>query len=365
MNFFIGDIYIGGSKPSEVIQKTEQLLERGISNVLLSLTIENSEGTKVGIDSQYIIRETVASLHSILKPQMLAKLQKTADVNDIAPSYIVLKPSALIEDPANVLTYYNDPEYATAFKKLYDNCAEVSQEVVKLNDEFKQLFPERKEAAFVTCIDAENYLMQQGVYELQLSLSKQFNPLNRPVEVMGTVQMYLCDSIAQIEKDDVVAQKEGFRLGYKLVRGAYIHSEPVRSVIFDTKEQTDVNYDTGVNQILQKMSTSTTNIDHLLIASHNKNSTLNLLSQVTPENKNKLIVGQLLGMADTLAYEITQEKGFGKLVKYVPWGPPLETKDYLLRRLQENGDAVRGDNGFSLVKDVAKVAWLKLKALVV
>ncbi|KAH3686171.1 hypothetical protein WICPIJ_002852, partial [Wickerhamomyces pijperi] len=49
-----------------------------------------------------------------------------------------------------------------------------------------------------------------------------------------------------------------------------------------------------------------------------------------------------------------------KLVKYVPWGPPLETKDYLLRRLQENGDAVRGDNGLRLVGDVLKVCWGKI-----
>ncbi|KAH3678954.1 hypothetical protein WICMUC_001322 [Wickerhamomyces mucosus] len=360
LNFFIGDIYIGGSTPDQVIKKTEQLNNRGINNVLLSLTIENSEGSNQNIDINYIVDETVQSLHSILKPQILTKLQNAQDVNEIAPSYIVLKPSALVDSPVSVLSYPDAKENKSNWEFLVNNCNKVTEHVERLNKEFKELFPERKASFFITCVDAENFAMQQGVYKLQRELFQKFNKINKPVQVVGTVQMYLRSSIPQIELEDKIAKQQGYKVGLKLVRGAYIHSEPDRDVIFATKEETDANYDTGVNQIVSQLDTKQTNIDHLVIATHNKKSSLSLLNQITPQNESKLIVGQLLGMADELSYELINDLKFKKLIKYVPWGPPLETKDYLLRRLQENGDAVRNDNGWKLIFNIFRVLKLKV-----
>ena len=70
--------------------------------------------------------------------------------------------------------------------------------------------------------------------------------------------------------------------------------------------------------------------------------------------KANVVLGQLLGMSDNVTHDLITNHGARNIIKYVPWGPPLETKDYLLRRLQENGDAVRADNGWPLVKAVAR-----------
>ena len=59
------------------------------------------------------------------------------------------------------------------------------------------------------------------------------------------------------------------------------------------------------------------------------------------KNKTNVVLGQLLGMADSVTYDLIENNKFGNVIKYVAWGPPLETKEYLLRRLEENGDAVK------------------------
>ena len=59
------------------------------------------------------------------------------------------------------------------------------------------------------------------------------------------------------------------------------------------------------------------------------------------KNKTNVVLGQLLGMADNVTYDLITNNKIGNVIKYVPWGPPLETKEYLLRRLEENGDAVK------------------------
>lgn len=71
-------------------------------------------------------------------------------------------------------------------------------------------------------------------------------------------------------------------------------------------------------------------------------------------------MGQLLGMADNVTYELVEKYKVKNIIKYVPWGPPLETKDYLLRRLEENGDAVRADSGWPLLKGIINTTIKKV-----
>ena len=161
--------------------------------------------------------------------------------------------------------------------------------------------------------------------------------------------------------EERLAAEHGYRLGLKLVRGAYIHSEKDRSVIHKTKEDTDKNYNQGITYCLESILAhqgNTSVIGHLVVASHNAESlsltTRKLAEPVYASNSNKsnIVLGQLMGMADNITYNLIKEYKIDNVIKYVPWGPPLETKHYLLRRLEENGDAVKSDNGFPLVKAV-------------
>lgn len=361
LNFFIGSIYCGGSTPKEVIHTGEELSKRGINNMMLSLTIEDSEGTK-NIDINYIVKETMASIENILKPQILRVInQKELDINEIPPGYIVIKPSALVSNPAQVLLNYSNPEWSKQFQTLNDNCIKVTNEVVRLNEELSKQFPERKSPFFVTVIDAEKFDLQKGVYKLQRNLFEKFNKPFGFINVVGTIQMYLKHSLDQIKLEEKLAKENNYRVGLKLVRGAYIHSEPDRGVIHDTKSDTDKSYDSGIQLVLKDLETNKENatLGHLVVASHNANSSrlaIDILSKSSnPIVKSNVVLGQLLGMCDDVTFDLISNHGVKNIIKYVPWGPPVETKDYLLRRLQENGDAVRSDNGWPLVKNVLAI----------
>lgn len=359
----VSKLYCGGENMQEVLQCGKDLQKRGISNMMLSLTIENSEGIKQieNID-QSIVDPTIESIYKVLKPNLLSQLDSLAneqDINTIAPGYIALKPSALIENPNDVLTNYGTHPDS---KVLLDRCARITQVVHNLNQELFRMYPSRKSPFFVSTIDAEKFDWQtKGVYTLQRQLMEKFNR-GSLVSVVGTWQLYLSDSMKHLTEDALLAKQNGYRLGLKIVRGAYIHSEPDRdSIIFNTKEDTDNNYNSIMTMVLNDMKANGEDsvYGHLVVASHNAESQTKaaiLLDQLSEDTyvRANVSLGQLLGMSDNLAYDLINKYYMHNLIKYVPWGPAKETRDYLLRRLQENGDAVRSDNGWGLVKKVVK-----------
>lgn len=366
MKWMISALYCGGDNPAEVRECGKNLQKRGISNMMLSLTIEDSEGVK-NIDIKSIVKETISSVHEVLKPNLLTQLETAVDVNDVAPGYIALKPSALVANPSEVLLNFNNKAWKAQRDELINNCSAVTQVIYDLNQELLKKYPSRTAPFFVSTIDAEKYDLQQGVYELQRILFEKFNPKSSPiVSCIGTWQLYLTDSAQELQAEYERAEKNGYKLGLKLVRGAYIHSEPNRdAVIQPTKEASDVNYNnvmtTVIEDLLAKGSKST--YGHLVVASHNYHSqmlaTKLLENKGSDVGKHNVVLGQLLGMADNVTYDLISNHGAKNIIKYVPWGPPLETKDYLLRRLQENGDAVRADNGLPLLKSIAKSIFAK------
>lgn len=366
IKWLISALYCGGDNPKEVRECGENLQKRGISNMMLSLTIEDSEGVK-NIDINYIVKETIKSVHEVLKPNLLKQLETAVDVNDVAPGYIALKPSALVANPSEVLLNFKNEAWKAQREELINNCSAVTQVIYNLNQELLKKYPSRQAPFFVATIDAEKYDLQMGVYELQRILFEKFNPQSSPiVSCIGTWQLYLTDSAQELQTEYERAKKEGYKLGLKLVRGAYIHSEPNRDAIIQpTKEASDVNYNnvitTVIEDLLAKGSKST--YGHLVVASHNYHSQM-LATKLLEEKgsaagKHNVVLGQLLGMADNVTYDLITNHGVKNIIKYVPWGPPLETKDYLLRRLQENGDAVRADNGLPLLKSIAKSIFAK------
>ncbi|KAG5417743.1 PUT1 [Candida metapsilosis] len=352
-------IYCGGETLDEVKQAGLRLHERGINNMMISLTIEACDGND-NVDPEYIIDETVKSINGILEPHT-KKMIETCDknINDIPSGYVALKPTGFVKNAANVLKNYNNGEEA-AFAELVAKASRACEAVYEANQRLAKQYPDRTAPFVVAVIDAEKYELQPGVYELQRQLYKKFNKLNEPCYVVGTLQMYLSDSASLLAKEERLAQENNYRIGLKLVRGAYIHSEKDRAtIIHKTKQDTDDNYNAGItyciDSILNQKDKEST-IGHLVVASHNADS-LKLAStkvytqeNATNINKSNVVLGQLLGMADHITYDLIKNYQIGNVIKYVPWGPPLETKQYLLRRLEENGDTVRNDNGWPLVK---------------
>lgn len=362
-------LYCGGENIADVKQTGARLSKRGINNMMLSLTIEACNGNE-NIDPQFIVEETKRSVTEILVPHTLSVIEESGkDVNSIPPGYVALKPTGFSKDASNVLKYYkSDPHYSAMFEELVEKASDVCGTIYEENLKLSQKFPERTAPFIVGVIDAEKHELQEGVYELQRRLYAKYNPVNKPISVVGTLQMYLAGSADLLALEEKLAIENNYRLGLKLVRGAYIHSEKNRQVIHKNKEDTDLNYNQGISYCIESILANKSNelsIGHLVVASHNADSlklTTEKLNMASSENKNKnnVILGQLLGMADNITHDLIKTHNADNVIKYVAWGPPLETKEYLLRRLEENGDAVRADSGFNLIKGVIGVLFKRV-----
>lgn len=364
-------IYCGGETIDQVKATGQRLTTRGINNMMISLTIEACEGND-NVDPDFIVAETQRSVQEILIPHTMSVIKESGkDINTIPAGYVALKPTGFAKNAAAVLKYYNKDEYKSEFEDLVSKASAICNTIFEANKKLAQEYPERVAPFVVGVIDAEKHDLQEGVYELQRRLYKKFNPVGSPVSVVGTLQMYLSGSADLLALEEELAKANNYRLGLKLVRGAYIHSEAARSsIIHKTKEDTDRNYNQGITYCIESVLANegnTSTVGHLVVASHNAES-LQLATEKTykgelsqgNENKSNICLGQLMGMADSITHNLIQKEKVDNVIKYVPWGPPLETKEYLLRRLEENGDAVKNDNGLPLVKAAASMMMKKL-----
>ncbi|KAF9431167.1 hypothetical protein BGZ94_007618 [Podila epigama] len=213
-------------------------------------------------------------------------------------------------------------------------------------------------------IDAEQTYFQPAIDSVALHLQEQYNNsphVDGPL-IFNTYQMYLKDAYHRLQQDYTRAQRNGYVLAAKLVRGAYMVSERKRALelgledpICDGIEATHTSYDAGVDFMLQKMSeqkqisasndlTLQASPVVLFVASHNKDSVIRTCErmqelQLTPQS-GLVMFGQLMGMCDQISYTLGQH-GYG-IYKYVPYGPIHHVIPYLIRRAQENASVLGG-----------------------
>ena len=158
--------------------------------------------------------------------------------------------------------------------------------------------------------------------------------------VFNTYQLYRSDKLSCLKKAIEVAKKEGYVLGVKLVRGAYIEKEnewaedqEIHSVIHESKEAVDKDYNDGMRICLENVE-----IVSVCIASHNEYSN-QLATSIMNEleiahNHQNVVFSQLYGMGDFISFNLA-DKGYNSC-KYLPYGPVREVIPYLMRRAQEN-----------------------------
>ncbi|KAJ5537240.1 Proline dehydrogenase [Penicillium frequentans] len=209
-------------------------------------------------------------------------------------------------------------------------------------------------------LDAEQQVLQNGLDIWAIDIMRRHNNSDAPL-VYNTIQGYLKASKANLDHHITLAAQEGWTLGIKLVRGAYIEHE-TRSLIHDTKEETDDSYDLIADTMLcQRMPEEVNDLKFpkaaLFLATHNAASAAkaiathqNLLLAQKPTIL--LECGQIQGMADELSCELVQnyeralkESSAAKLsvpkaFKCMAWGSVAECMQYLHRRAIENKGAV-------------------------
>ncbi|GFF66862.1 putative proline oxidase Put1 [Aspergillus lentulus] len=207
-------------------------------------------------------------------------------------------------------------------------------------------------------IDAEQQVFQPTIDAWTIDLMRRFNRNGRIV-VYNTIQAYLKSSTENVHRHLCLAQREGWTLGIKLVRGAYI-AHDIRSRIHDIKADTDNSYDYIVERLLSRESPLKTASDdasefpdvRLFVASHNaesvrKASTLYRQRIHNGQPTIPLEIGQLQGMADEVSCELLAGNSTGQseaptpgVFKCLAWGTTEECLHFLLRRAIENKSAM-------------------------
>jgi hypothetical protein len=202
--------------------------------------------------------------------------------------------------------------------------------------------------------DAEQQALQPGIDDWSLEYMRKYNTPDSAV-VYGTYQVYLKAAPAILSRHLAAAHEGGFSLGVKLVRGAYLGTDP-RHLIHDTKADTDAAYD-GVSEALLRRqwnaqlqpqgeggTTAFPNMS-LVLATHNRESVLKAQALLSESNTDMDVAyAQLQGMADEVSCELVTGNGAGArpgTYKYLVWGSTGECMKYLLRRAYENRDAVQ------------------------
>ncbi|KAF6811074.1 proline oxidase [Colletotrichum musicola] len=240
-------------------------------------------------------------------------------------------------------------------------------------DALEEIATTCKQRGIKIIVDAESQHFQKAIDRVTLELMRKFNR-DGYAAIYNTYQAYLKSTGSNILDHLAESSKDGFTLGLKLVRGAYILSDN-RSRIHDTKQDTDDAYNSISQGAVRRHigdfggSKPFPSVD-LLLASHNKESlfaALRLHQQRTREGKPTVPIafGQLHGMSDQVSFSLLQEKNEGfagpDVFKCSTWGTMGECLAYLLRRAVENRDAVlRTSDEHAAVKSEC---WRRLRSV--
>ena len=232
-------------------------------------------------------------------------------------------------------------------------------------------------------IDAEQTAVQDGIDDWVMYYQRKYNTTPGHALIYNTYQAYLKSAPATLARHLHEAAAAGFTLGIKLVRGAYLGSDP-RHIIHDTKADTDAAYDGIAASLItrrwgpvlrpqqqQKEMPEFPRVS-VVLGSHNLESVrkaraLRAGGDAAPGTE--LAIGQLMGMADDVSCDLlasnqaireqmrqaatstavdeksllqraAEAEAVTKAYKYVVWGSTKECMAYLLRRAHENKDAV-------------------------
>ena len=206
-------------------------------------------------------------------------------------------------------------------------------------------------------IDAEESYIQPMLDDLIMDMMRKYN--KEKAIVQNSYQMYRHDRLAIIKQHHAIAQKEGFYLGLKIVRGAYMEKERERakemgypSPIQPNKEATDRDFNEITRYFVENVDTIS-----FMVATHNEESTRLLVTLIEehnlPRNHPHIYFSQLYGMSDHLTYNLAE--GGYNVVKYVPYGEVKTMVPYLIRRAEENSSvAGQSSRELSLIQQELK-----------
>jgi len=198
-------------------------------------------------------------------------------------------------------------------------------------------------------IDAEEVEVQNAIDDLAIKMMRKYNL--KTAIVYNTVQMYRKDRLTYLNEMISNQFNDGVIFGLKLVRGAYMEKERnlavsmnIESPICDTKNETDKNFNSGLDFVFNNFERIS-----FVCASHNEDSILKVISMMElknlKSNDSSVWFGQLYGMSDNISFNLAS-KNFNTF-KILPFGSVRNLMPYLIRRAEEN-TSVQGQTGREL-----------------
>jgi proline dehydrogenase len=224
---------------------------------------------------------------------------------------------------------------------------------VRAENRIKVVFEEAYKAQVRIMADGEESWFQDVVDRWVQEAMRQYNK-DRAI-VYNTYQLYRHDMLRKLKDAHHDAVANGYFLGAKLVRGAYMEKERKRasalnypSPIQPDKESTDRDY----NKALQFCINNKQRV-FLVSGSHNELSNHMLTELVDlhgmKRDDERVYSAQLYGMSDAISFNLAKA-GFN-VAKYLPYGPVAEVLPYLSRRVEENsGIAGQSSREFLQIK---------------
>jgi proline dehydrogenase len=187
-------------------------------------------------------------------------------------------------------------------------------------------------------VDAEESWMQRAADDLMESLMEKYN--KEKVIIFSTLQLYRHDRLDYLKGLHQRAKQKGFKIGMKLVRGAYMEKERERAQLKNyedpicaNKAETDKNFNDVLKYMFENLSDMA-----IFCGTHNEESSYLLMDLIENSKYEKtdrrLWFGQLYGMSDNISFNLA-EQGFN-VAKYLPFGPVKDVMPYLIRRAEEN-----------------------------
>jgi len=303
------DHFCGGVNEEDCLPVIDNLYAKGVSSVL-DYSVEG--------------KETEEQFDNAVKK--ILKIVQFCDEREAIP-IVVFKPTGF----GRFKLY----QKITEGKQLTDTEKEEWNRVV---ERFKAVCELAKEKDVEVLIDAEESWMQDAADELVEEMMRLYN--KDKVIVYNTLQCYRWDRLDYLKSLHERANSEGFKVGMKIVRGAYMEKERSRaeefsykSPICENKNATDGIFDNTLTYILNNLGDIS-----IFIGTHNEKSSylaMELMEKYKiDKSDNNVWFGQLYGMSDHISFNLAS-KGYN-VAKYIPFGPVKDVMPYLIRRAEEN-----------------------------
>ncbi|XP_034050554.1 hydroxyproline dehydrogenase [Thalassophryne amazonica] len=338
--------FVAGESESEISQSMEKMSRLGL-RPMLAVPIEEDLGESTGEkrydDNMEAMLECVRMSHSnawskdpmmqlkvtaLLSPELCVKLTTLMAQQ---PYELDLLVSAMNREPISFpgLDKGEAAHFLCGLQRL-NKIAEASVNKVRV------------------LVDAEYTYMNPALSIVAMALMKKFN--KDGAWIWNTYQCYLKESRSLLLEALRLSRSEGFCLGVKLVRGAYMDKERKlaekegrEDPIHMCWEDTNNSYNGSLNVMLDAISQNPDRY-RIIFATHNEESVRQAAMRMEELGIDKdggsVCFGQLLGMCDHVSLTLAKE-GY-TVYKSVPYGSVDDTVPYLVRRAQENRTVLQG-----------------------